>query len=506
MNPFTILLILFVAIVAYPVFAYTPPTPQEQSLYEGMREQFERLTVPTRHIGDALRSLDEPVTVSFACNTGDFNRRVQATVTTRLANFDTSLTHSGGAVTGGIYAWKCSITYSSGQLTINCQNELMFNHDAIKSTAEKDPRIRHMEEIIVFYHEMLHGQLMMDAMRSQEWQTNACNKRPQQPVDFSHTDADHHVIMPLQTELAERLITQNGGTMRIETIEPHEAPSGEFSKKAGSLNDYPDYRRGGVNISARSYNLNDLQITTQDTDILLSGTLANKTEQAIVWMYVFARGQDATAAQPVPAPQPTAQPPAEIPQWVKNNAGWWVEGTAEDRDFMAGIKYLVQNKMISYQAAPSGHDFVPSWVKNNARWWVSDMIRDSEFVLGMEYLLKSGIMGIKAAEEPKAARQESAPVQQETFVQVSKDSVEKNRYQSSMIHVTGKVENYRAGTSVTLEITRPNGSVFEMQGLVTSKGLFTVPLLVDGNYQSGRYDIRAVYNNYELGTTSFTVN
>lgn len=513
MKLLAITLASFLLAGAYPAFGqYEPPTAQEQSMYESMRERFEMLTVAKRDIGDTMRSFDEPVTVSFACNTGDYNRHVQATVKTSLAKFDTNLTHSGGAMTGGIYVWKCSITSSSsGHLIITCQNELMLNHDTITSTKEKDPRIRHMEEMIVFYHELLHGQLMMDAMKSPEWQGNTCNKRPQEPVDFSHTDADHNIIMPLQTELAERLVNQNGGTMKIEQIEPHRTSSGSFSEKVGSLHDYPDYTRGGVNISARSYNISEMQITTQSTDILVSGMLANHTQPGTIWLYVFGTEQAAQpAAQPAPTSQPTPAPqqeaaPAEIPPWIRNNAMWWAEDMMDDRDFMLGIKYLIQNKMITLQTAQSSvPDFIPSWIKSSAKWWADGLVRDSEFVSSLQYLLKSGIIRVNTPEDPKAA-QPDAPIQRQTFIQVNKDTVEKSRYQSSQVQITGVVENYRAGTSVILEVTRPDGSVFELSGLITNRGLFTVPLMVDGNYQSGRYDIRAVYNSYEVGTASFTV-
>lgn len=37
-----------------------------------------------------------------------------------------------------------------------------------------------------------------------------------------------------------------------------------------------------------------------------------------------------------------------IPQWIKNNAGWWAEGQITDSDFVNGIEYLVSHKIITY--------------------------------------------------------------------------------------------------------------------------------------------------------------
>ena len=41
-----------------------------------------------------------------------------------------------------------------------------------------------------------------------------------------------------------------------------------------------------------------------------------------------------------------AQQDYDIPQWVKNNAGWWADGIIDDESFMSGIEYLVKEKII----------------------------------------------------------------------------------------------------------------------------------------------------------------
>lgn len=38
-----------------------------------------------------------------------------------------------------------------------------------------------------------------------------------------------------------------------------------------------------------------------------------------------------------------------IPSWIKNTAKWWSEGSVTDNDFIKGIRYLVQNGIISTQ-------------------------------------------------------------------------------------------------------------------------------------------------------------
>ena len=39
-----------------------------------------------------------------------------------------------------------------------------------------------------------------------------------------------------------------------------------------------------------------------------------------------------------PEPEPEE---IEIPAWIKNNAGWWADGSIGDKDFVSGIQFLI---------------------------------------------------------------------------------------------------------------------------------------------------------------------
>ena len=34
---------------------------------------------------------------------------------------------------------------------------------------------------------------------------------------------------------------------------------------------------------------------------------------------------------------------ANVPTWVKNNAGWWADGQIDDKAFVTGIQWLISN-------------------------------------------------------------------------------------------------------------------------------------------------------------------
>jgi len=88
---------------------------------------------------------------------------------------------------------------------------------------------------------------------------------------------------------------------------------------------------------------------------------------------------------------------SEIPSWIKNNAGWWADGTIDDNSFVQGVQYLIKNNIliVSSQTTNDIQEKIPSWIKNNAGWWADGTIDDESFVRGIEYLVSNGIINIK---------------------------------------------------------------------------------------------------------------
>jgi phosphonate transport system substrate-binding protein len=41
-----------------------------------------------------------------------------------------------------------------------------------------------------------------------------------------------------------------------------------------------------------------------------------------------------------------------VPDWIKNNAGWWANGEIDDKTFLDGIKFLIENKVINVSSQP----------------------------------------------------------------------------------------------------------------------------------------------------------
>ena len=92
--------------------------------------------------------------------------------------------------------------------------------------------------------------------------------------------------------------------------------------------------------------------------------------------------------------------PSSVPLWIKNNTGWWASGEIDDGAFIQGIQFLIQQDILEIPLIEQSSDNhnesqgIPNWIKNNAGWWADDLISDSDFVIGLQYLIKNGIIQI----------------------------------------------------------------------------------------------------------------
>jgi len=87
----------------------------------------------------------------------------------------------------------------------------------------------------------------------------------------------------------------------------------------------------------------------------------------------------------------------KIPEWVKNNAKWWVGGQVDDKTFASGIQFLLKEKIIIVPITEKGttqSTTIPEWVKNNAKWWSDGQIDDKTFASGIQFLIKQGIISV----------------------------------------------------------------------------------------------------------------
>jgi len=94
---------------------------------------------------------------------------------------------------------------------------------------------------------------------------------------------------------------------------------------------------------------------------------------------------------------------AQIPNWIKNVADWWADDQISENEFVTGIEYLINNNIILLDFVPCNDEIqsqygdtksVPDWIKNNANWWSENLIGDIDFINGLQYLIEYKIIKI----------------------------------------------------------------------------------------------------------------
>lgn len=89
----------------------------------------------------------------------------------------------------------------------------------------------------------------------------------------------------------------------------------------------------------------------------------------------------------------------QIPEFFKNVAYWWSDGLIEDLEFVNGVEFLINEKIIdipnlSKSATGSNEDTVPDWVRQNMGWWAKGLTSDTELVNAIQYLVEKGIIQV----------------------------------------------------------------------------------------------------------------
>ena len=101
----------------------------------------------------------------------------------------------------------------------------------------------------------------------------------------------------------------------------------------------------------------------------------------------------------MPSMIPNAFTQDVIPDWIKNNAGWWADGQIDDSSFVSSIQWLISNGVMvippTEHGPGDGSNVIPDWIKNNAGWWADDKISEVEFINAIQFLIKNGIINIQ---------------------------------------------------------------------------------------------------------------
>ena len=363
-----------------PAFAlYVPPTEEEKDNFDQLLAQFEAVNATKKDLSDVIQTFQKPLISTFLCNSQDVNNQVITIIKTKLAKFDESTVHQD-LVTGGSYTWHCSENIQGGKIVLDCNNELRINPRVISNDTQINPKLHDVENLVILYHELLHGQLMIDAIKgSPIWQQETCNIKPGENIDYSYADPDHKIINYLQTQFASDLIDKEGGKMITKEINPDATKNGTFTIKVLSFQDYPLFGNG-TKITLRTSNIFENSFFQVKNDVFLSGHLKDNTKSGLAWFYLFNNEKTSNITY------------GTVPAWTKRVAGLWSSGNIDDKDFSTMIDYLVQHNLVSSNSEKNTISTIPHWLEKSAYLWFSDKIDDNTFVGSIQYLISVGII------------------------------------------------------------------------------------------------------------------
>lgn len=298
-------MILFSASI--PVYAShtrrVQPTEDERRLFEKIFDRLEAHDemIDTK-IADVKDSLSKPVKIFFSCRSIN-TRSVQSVtidVSTQFVSFDEKLAeqHREGML-GGVYIWDCKAVKDSYSLTIECTNMLMLNPTFIvKEEMETDEKrlIAMAENEMTLYHEFLHGQLMINAMKDNSdalgWRADACRFFADNGnlVDYSPSDSSHAIISTLELEYLAKLIEQRRGALIFKTID-NQVGAGRFTQVMADFKELGELVELGFFVFARTVNLEGVEVlvSKEAQTVSVSASLQDQENDAIVRMYIMPR-------------------------------------------------------------------------------------------------------------------------------------------------------------------------------------------------------------------------
>lgn len=278
------------------------PAEEEKVLFDKIVARLEKHKdmMPIK-VEDVKKSFSEPITVFFSCNqfSDSVIDSVSVSVRTQFANFDADLAerHRTG-ILSGLYIWDCKAIKDRYTLTIECVNTLMLNPDFLsKEETETNERkvIAMAENEMVLYHEFLHGELMIDAMKdtndSSGWRNDACTffESNNNELDYEPSDGDHKVISRLELDYLAKLIKNNDGKLIIETVKKEEVGSDEFKQVVATFDELGELGKKGFFVFAKAINMKDVKIivSAQEETLSISGSLQDPSLDGVARIFVM---------------------------------------------------------------------------------------------------------------------------------------------------------------------------------------------------------------------------
>ena len=212
-----------------------------------------------------------------------------------------------------------------------------------------------------------------------------------------------------------------------------------------------------------------------------------------------------------------------VPSWIKNNAGWWADGTITESEFVQGIEFLIKDGIIDVpptQISAEKSQGVPDWVKNNAAWWANGDIDDDSFLQGIQYMVKTGLISVGtesiSVEAPSTNDSEMTQLesQLEQCQEIKRayerlDCERAVKHEIEVMKIKESSSKYNVGPAIfyfpgpQLEITSSGSAHLNIDMLVENTGSENLQLMCSGPSVCN-YDVSNGDKVFKYSSTDFT--
>ena len=95
------------------------------------------------------------------------------------------------------------------------------------------------------------------------------------------------------------------------------------------------------------------------------------------------------------------KPKPRVPGWVQSTAQFWVDENVSDREFTDAIGYLVKEKIIDVEVEPQltepeepidEEPQVPAWIAQSTKWWIDGQVPEDQFLEGIKWMIQNKII------------------------------------------------------------------------------------------------------------------
>lgn len=308
---------LLVVCVAAAADEPQPAAGQEKTDFDTVLDRLKNNGGAAPHaVDDAVDSLSMTVTKTIDCPGTAQLDSVEISITTQQIAFDPNLTIDGKAVPlprprAGYYVWRTHSEAADGKKTVTATNYVMLD-PKVMNARETNPLGMLANEGLL-YHELLHGQLLIDAMDGNaDWRLAVCNCT----FDLAPSENDTHATIP--TEVEGYLTDRAGEDVRVgvgDVAPETAAEDGCFAVPVADVADFPDKEQVDLVswYSDRDPNIDpsSLMLETKDGELVLTGCLVDKEKRGFVFVLLdppfdvlFVGVEEAVVVEPLVADIP----------------------------------------------------------------------------------------------------------------------------------------------------------------------------------------------------------